>query len=249
MARTQGGGQWAGKDMGHRTWGMGVEKLGLLLALAHLKRLLQYLQGSVLGFCCRPSPPLSSAVPASAGASIDWMGIIMRREGQPPAVARQGERWGPRTKYQVTQHEKWGGGGGAEREGGEGRSALGRAIFCWGNRPRQSSYHGPQGVLAAAAAAAPPFSFAWLTTGKQAVRPRHAHTHAHATPRGQGTPPCRQIPDTRLIPRSAATARARERTQGRGQTALSAGAEQARPGSRPNVLGCGRGRVGASTAI
>jgi hypothetical protein len=46
-----------------------------LLGVADLNRLLQYLHGRVLGFCCRCSP-FSSAVLDGAGASIDCRGIM-----------------------------------------------------------------------------------------------------------------------------------------------------------------------------
>jgi len=42
---------------------------------ADLNRLLQYLHGRVLGFCCRVSP-FSSAVPDGGGASIDCRGSM-----------------------------------------------------------------------------------------------------------------------------------------------------------------------------
>lgn len=40
-----------------------------------LKRLLQYLHGRALGFCCRASP-FCSAVLEGAGPSIDWIGSM-----------------------------------------------------------------------------------------------------------------------------------------------------------------------------
>lgn len=44
---------------------------------SYLKRLLQYLHGRVLGFCCRPSP-FSSAIPVKAGASMVCTDCIAR---------------------------------------------------------------------------------------------------------------------------------------------------------------------------
>lgn len=43
---------------------------------SYLNRLLQYLQGKVLGFCCRPST-FSSVGPVSPGPSRDWIDCII----------------------------------------------------------------------------------------------------------------------------------------------------------------------------
>jgi hypothetical protein len=84
-----------------------------------LKRLLQYLHGSALGFWCRVSP-FSSAGLDGGDASIDWSGNIAQKKGSSGAIGVSErrlymDRW--RRRKHLAPPREWGKGE-AEEEGG-----------------------------------------------------------------------------------------------------------------------------------
>jgi hypothetical protein len=87
------------------------------MIVTDLKRLLQYLHGSALGFCCRISP-FSSAWLDGGDASIDWSGNI----AQEMSVFRA--NWGIETET-------------VQCSGGRGESTL-RPPREWGKGGREA---------------------------------------------------------------------------------------------------------------
>jgi hypothetical protein len=87
-----------------------------------LKRLLQYLHGRVLGFCCRISP-FSSAVLDGGDASIDWSGSMAQNRVSRGLGYREG---GAQWRKPLRAHRRVGERRGEGGEGGRGKGEKAR---------------------------------------------------------------------------------------------------------------------------